>query len=158
MKRAALALVVVLALAGFAADTSKEPVLWSAQSMKDFDQKLEAKSQGSPNKVGAEIVTRYGNHLMWQVHREGSGAAELHVKESDTFIVNGGEATVIVGGTMAGKKSIGPNEFQGSSINGGTRTKINPGDIFHIPADTPHQVLVEQGTKFAYMILKVNTD
>jgi len=76
MKRAALALVVVLALAGFAADTSKEPVLWSAQSMKDFDQKLEAKSQGSPNKVGAEIVTRYGNHLMWQAHREGSGAAE----------------------------------------------------------------------------------
>jgi len=44
--------------------------------MKDFDQKLEAKAQGSPNKVGAEIVTRYGNHLMWQAHREGSGAAE----------------------------------------------------------------------------------
>jgi mannose-6-phosphate isomerase-like protein (cupin superfamily) len=148
----------LLAMAGFAADTSSEPVLWSAQSMKAFDQKLAVKSQTSPNKVGAEIVTRYGNHLMWLVHREGPGAAEWHVKESDTFIVNSGEATVIVGGNMVGKKSTGPNEFQGPSIEGGTRTKIGPGDVFHIPANIPHQVMVEPGTKFSYMILKVNAD
>jgi mannose-6-phosphate isomerase-like protein (cupin superfamily) len=93
---------------------------------------------------------------MWLVHREANGDAEHHVKQADIFIVNSGEATVIVGGTMDNPRNTAPNEFAGPSIKGGTRTKIGPGDVFHIPPDTPHQVLVEPGVKFTYMIVKVD--
>jgi mannose-6-phosphate isomerase-like protein (cupin superfamily) len=146
-----------LAAAGFAAAPNSEPVLWSATEMKAYDQKLTVKSQSHPRKVGAEIVNRYGNHLMWLVHREGPGDAEWHIKQADIFIVNSGEATVIVGGEMVDAKPMAtnPDEMLGPSIKGGTRTKIGPGDVLHIPANTPHQVLVEPGTKFSYMIVKV---
>jgi mannose-6-phosphate isomerase-like protein (cupin superfamily) len=146
--------ILFLAAAGFAAAPNSEPVLWSAADMKAYDLKLAA--QPKAKKVAAEIVTRYGNHLMWLVHREANGDAEHHVKQADIFIVNSGEATVIVGGTMVDPRSTSPNEFAGPSIKGGTRTKIGPGDVFHIPADTPHQVMVDPGVKFTYMIVKVD--
>ena len=145
--------ILFLAAAAFAAAPGTEPVLWSAADMKAYDQKLAA--QPRAKKVAAEIVTRYGNHLMWLVHREANGDAEHHVKQADIFIVNSGEATVIVGGTIVDRRNTSPNEFAGPSIKGGTRTKIGPGDVFHIPADTPHQVLVEPGVTFRYMIVKV---
>jgi quercetin dioxygenase-like cupin family protein len=39
---------------------------------------------------------------------------------------------------------------------GGTSHKLAAGDVVHIPANTPHQLLVEPGTQFTYFVVKVN--
>jgi quercetin dioxygenase-like cupin family protein len=47
-------------------------------------------------------------------------------------------------------------EIRGSSIAGGERHNLGVGDIVHIPAGTPHQLLVENGKPFTYFVIKVS--
>ena len=70
-------------------------------------------------------------------------------------MVVSGTATLVVGGTMPGSKPTAPGEVRAPSVEGGERQKIAPGDILHIPAKTPHQVLLDPGTQITYFTLKV---
>lgn len=94
------------------------------------------------NKAGADRVATWGNHGLLLVHRAGDGAAETHNTQVDVVTVVSGEGTLIVGGTMVGAKTTAPNEIRGTSITGGTKHPMNAGDVFHIPAGVPHQMLV----------------
>ena len=49
-------------------------------------------------------------------HREGSGEAELHETQADVFVVQSGEATLVIGGTVVDPKTTVPNEIRGPSI------------------------------------------
>src|SRR5207247_4814882 len=51
--------------------------------------------------------------------RTGAGQVEVHEKETDTFYVLDGEATIVTGGTMVGGKVSRPGQQLGTSINGG---------------------------------------
>ncbi|MCL4402821.1 MAG: cupin domain-containing protein, partial [Acidobacteria bacterium] len=99
----------------------------------------------------------FGNHSVMAAHREANGEAELHQKQADIFIVETGEAELVVGGEMVGGKTTAPNEIRGVSIKGGEKSKLGPGDVVHIPARVPHQVLVAPGRQFTYLIVKVDT-
>lgn len=94
------------------------------------------------NKAGAARLATWGNHGLLLVHREGDGAAETHNTQVDMVTVVSGEGTLIVGGTMVGAKTTAPNEIRGTGITGGERHPMHPGDVFHIPAGVPHQMLV----------------
>lgn len=94
------------------------------------------------NKAGADRVATWGNHSLLLVRREGDGAAELHRTQVDLITVISGEGTLVVGGTMVGGKTTAPNEVRGKSIEGGVRKQMAAGDVIHIPANVPHQMLV----------------
>lgn len=94
------------------------------------------------NKAGAARMATWGNHGLLLVHREGDGASELHNTQVDMVTVVSGEGTLIVGGTMVGAKTTAPNEIRGTGITGGERHPMHVGDVFHIPAGVPHQMLV----------------
>jgi mannose-6-phosphate isomerase-like protein (cupin superfamily) len=94
------------------------------------------------NKAGADRVANWGNHSLLIVRREGDGAAETHETQADVMTVISGEGTLIVGGTMVDGKTTAPNEIRGKSIDGGVRKPMAAGDVFHIPANVPHQMLV----------------
>jgi len=94
------------------------------------------------NKAGADRVATWGNHGLLLVRREGDGAAELHETQVDIITVLSGEGTLIVGGTMVDGKTTAPNEIRGKSIMGGISKPMAPGDVIHIPAKMPHQMLV----------------
>lgn len=126
---------------------------WPASEIKAYAQKLSPKLDAQ--KSAGEQLGDYGNHSLIVVHREGSGDAELHENLTDIFIVQNGEATLVVGGKIAGGKPTGPGEIRGPSIEGGEKKKLGPGDVVHIPANTPHQVLLDAGKKFTYLIVKV---
>jgi quercetin dioxygenase-like cupin family protein len=72
------------------------------------------------------------------------------------FYVVSGEATVQVGGNMLSDRHTSGNELLGGPIDGGTKTRLGPGDVFHIRANAPHQVLVEPGKQFAYVMVKID--
>lgn len=103
----------------------------------------------------AQDLARYGNHYTMLAYRDATGSAELHEHEADFFVVESGEATLVTGGKIIGAKTQKPGEIRGSSITGGERRSIATGDIVHIPAGVPHQLLIEKGRQFTYFVVKV---
>lgn len=130
--------------------------LWKASELKSFEKKLAAKMDAKKTPA-AESLANYGNHNVSVIHREVSGEAELHKTQADLFVVQTGEATMVVGGTVVNPRTTAPNEIRGPSIKGGERKQLGPGDILHVPANTPHQLFLDKGKQFTYAIVKVDT-
>ncbi len=147
----------LLALAGTALMAAQPPGFahWSGASLKGAGKKLAPKIDAK--KVAGEPLGKYGNHSLQVSYREGDGEAEVHDGQADIFVVEAGEASLVVGGKVIGGKTTGPGETRGTSIEGGEKMKIGPGDVMHIPAKVPHQVLVAPGAKFTYLVVKIDT-
>lgn len=145
--------VALIAGVAFAADPAGF-ALWKSAELKGYQQKLAPKIDA--HKIAIERLGTFGNHSASISHREASGEAELHERQADFFIVQTGQATLVVGGKVVNGKTTGPGEIRGASISGGSRHPIGPGDLIHIPANIPHQVLLEPGQQLTYVFLKVD--
>ena len=123
-------------------------------SAKDLETKKEelAKKRTQFASVNLE---RYGNHYTMLAYREATGSSELHEHEADVFFVTSGSATLITGGKMANAHPEKTGELRGTSIEGGERHVLRAGDVVHIPAGTPHQMLIDKGTPVTYFVVKV---
>ena len=75
----------------------------------------------------------------------------------DFFFVQSGTATLVFGGEVPGAKTTAPHELRGAAVKGGQRKTLAPGDVVHIPAGVPHQLLVPAGKEFTYFVIKVDT-
>jgi len=80
----------------------------------------------------------------------------VHQTQHDIFVVREGRGTLVVGGAVEGGKTTAPGEIRGPSIRDGEKRNLGPGDIVHIPARVPHQVLVEAGRQITYGIIKID--
>jgi mannose-6-phosphate isomerase-like protein (cupin superfamily) len=112
-------------------------------------QKLDAQ------KVANETIATDGNRTFMIAHREGSGLAEWHEKQADVMFISAGQVTMVYGGAIVDAKTTAPGEMRGASIRGGTEAKLGPGDVLHIPAKVPHQMILAPGTKVTYFVTKV---
>jgi mannose-6-phosphate isomerase-like protein (cupin superfamily) len=112
-------------------------------------QKLDAQ------KVATEVIAKEGNRTFVVAHREGSGLAEWHEKEADVMFISAGQMTLVYGGTIVDAKTTAPGEMRGPSIRGGTEEKLGAGDVLHIPAKVPHQMILAPGAKATYVVTKV---
>ncbi|MGA8154572.1 MAG: hypothetical protein WB952_26745 [Terriglobales bacterium] len=128
--------------------------LWKGPAVKNSGKELAGKIDDQ--KFAWQSLATYDNHLMGISHREGDGSAELHETQADIMIVQSGEATLVVGGTMVAPKTVKPHEVRGSSIEGGEIKQLGPGDVIHIPAKVPHQLKIATGTEFTYLVIKVD--
>jgi len=127
---------------------------WKGADLKSYEKKLAPKIDAQ--KIGSAALGNYGNHSFMIIHREASGQAEWHEKQADLFIVQSGEATLVVGGTVVDPKTTEPNEIRGPSIKDGVTKHLGPGDVVHIAAKTPHQVMLDPGKQITYAVMKVN--
>ena len=75
--------------------------------------------------------------------------------DADFFFVIQGSAKLLTGGTVQDGKTVSPGEIRGKSVLNGVETTLNPGDIVHIPATVPHQLLLPEGQSFLYFVIKV---
>jgi mannose-6-phosphate isomerase-like protein (cupin superfamily) len=135
----------------FAADPAGF-VVWKAGDLKAHEKELVGKM--GDKKMASETLANYGTHLTMLAHREGDGEVEVHEKMADVFYIVSGEASLIVGGTVVGGHNTAPGEIRGTSINGGEKKTISAGDAVHIPAKVPHQMLVANGKKITYFVVK----
>ena len=149
-----IALFIVVAAGMIAADPDGFG-LWTGAELKAAGKKLAPKMD--QNKVATENLVNYGNHLLMVAHREANGQAELHETQADIFVVESGEGTLVVGGTVVDPKTVSPHEVRGSSIKDGVTKQLHPGDIVHIAAKTPHQMMVPAGKQITYFVAKVDT-
>lgn len=125
--------------------------MWSSSDLKAMSNKLAAKG----GNFASQQLEKFGNHYTMLAHRQANGEAELHETEADLFVVESGNATLVVGGKVVGGKTTAPNEVRGPSIEGGTKKTLAAGDIVHIPARTPHQLLLDGSKEFSYFVMKV---
>lgn len=155
MKSHVAVLLVVGAALLFAADPAGF-VLWPASELQGLEKKLAPKVDPKL-KLASEQMGKFGNHSFALAHREASGEAELHETQADIFVVQAGEANLVVGGQVVGARTTAPGEVRGASIEGGRQMKLGPGDVIHIPAKVAHQLLLEPGKQFTYLVVKVDT-
>jgi mannose-6-phosphate isomerase-like protein (cupin superfamily) len=71
-------------------------------------------------------------------HRTEAGMVEVHDKETDTFYVLAGAATIVTGGKVIGGNVTGPGQHRGTDIEGGQSQELAAGDVMVIPAGVPH--------------------
>jgi mannose-6-phosphate isomerase-like protein (cupin superfamily) len=151
MMRIVIAFAAVMAFA--AQDGSTGVHVWKSTDLaakgKVLAQKLDA--QKSAN----EVLGTEGNRRFMVAHREGSGLAEWHEKEADVMFFSAGNITMIYGGTIVDEKTTAPGERRGTSIKGGTEVKLGAGDVLHIPAKVPHQMILAPGAQVTYFVTKV---
>jgi len=96
----------------------------------------------------------FPNESILEVHREADGQIEWHETQSDIFFVQSGTATLLVGGTYVNGETVAPDEKRNGTIQGGVRQKLAAGDVVRIPAKVPHQVLLDSGHDFTYLVVK----
>lgn len=127
---------------------------WSAKELKGYEQPLREKVSGE-FKTSSIKLADYGSSNVAISHREANGIPEVHAHMDDYFVVESGEATLVVGGEVVNPKQPEPNETRGDSIKGGEKKLLVAGDVVHIPTNLPHQLLVEKGKRFTYFVIKV---
>jgi mannose-6-phosphate isomerase-like protein (cupin superfamily) len=111
----------------------------------------EAKAKGSS---GATLAD-YGSHAIRISERTASGGAEIHAHFDDVMMVLEGSATLITGGSVVDPHTNDAGETSGRGIENGRSRTISAGDIVHVPAGVPHQIIIAPGTIYKAIVIKV---
>ena len=127
--------------------------LWKSGDLVKHDEEL-SKHVGEDHS-SRETLADYKSHRFRMLYRDADGNPEQHDTIIDIVYVKSGEGTLMLGGTMAGRRTTGPGEFVGTRLDGGERHPLGAGDIVHIPAGIPHSFLVPQGKHLTYVLLKI---
>lgn len=145
-------LLLVLFSASLLAQAPEGVRVWTNQDVNSTISAMTAskRNHGSVSKV----IGSFGNYLVELVQRNSSGIVEEHLTKNDIFFIRDGSATLILGGTVINGKSSAPNEIRGDSVQNGTKYTVRAGDIIHIPAKVPHQMLLAPGETVAYTVVK----
>jgi mannose-6-phosphate isomerase-like protein (cupin superfamily) len=148
-----LGLAAALAPWSLAQDATPTPDVYSQDKLMTMEGALEKKTDASG--LATQTIKKYSTDYSMLAFRSQSGKAELHEKFADFYVVVAGDATLVSGGEMVNSKTTAAGEVRGDSIKGGQETKLKKGDIVHIPANIPHQLVLSKGDTFQYFIVKV---
>jgi mannose-6-phosphate isomerase-like protein (cupin superfamily) len=127
---------------------------WTPAQLLDRAQhlrQLAAQGDGS----ASETLIKYPHHYTMLAFRNRNGGGELHQNFADLFYILDGRVTLVTGGEVADPKTTAPGEIRGTSVKGGSSQELKAGDVVHIPAGTPHQMLVAAGDTVTYFVVKI---
>lgn len=147
------ALIMVVAIAKGAYPQAMKSDHWSPADLLERAKHLHqlAAEKGS----ASETLEKYPHHYTMLAFRNRSGNAEVHQNFADLFYILDGHASVITGGEVVEPKTTAPGETLGASVKGGTTQELKAGDVVHIPAGMPHQMMVPAGETVTYFVVKV---
>ena len=103
----------------------------------------------------SEVLKEYPQHCAMLSFRSRSGEAEVHEQWADLFVVLAGAATLVTGGVVAKARTVEPGETRGAAIEGGRAQALRVGEITHVPAGTPHQMLLTGENTITCLVMKV---
>ncbi len=90
--------------------------------------------------------------------RRQAGQVEFHDHTNHVFIMEEGEATLVVGGTMVDAKRTSPDQMRAPSLEGGTTYHLSKGDVITIPAKTPHWFKEVPTKTVAYYAVNIESE
>lgn len=128
---------------------------WTAADLQTVNKTLAEKAAADSHHAASKTIADFPNELFMLAHREADGQVELHETQADVFFVQSGSATLVVGGTMLNGETTAPHERRNGTIQGGTRVKLSAGDVVHIPANMPHQLVLDGAKEFTYFVVKI---
>ncbi|HEY3703724.1 MAG TPA: cupin domain-containing protein [Terracidiphilus sp.] len=152
LKTVILAAAALLA-AGVSAQTMKLDHWTPAQLLERAQHLQQQAAQGDGS--ASETLDKYPHHYTMLAFRSRNGGGELHENYADLFYILDGKATVATGGSLVDRHTTAPGEVRGSSVDGGSRQDVKAGDVVHIPAGMPHQMLIPEGSTVTYFVVKV---
>jgi len=138
-----LAFVLPLAAAALAADTPAAP---------RYFKPAEVDAARARGETGSMLIED-AEYKVLASRRDKPGQSEVHVADTDIFVVVDGQATIVLGGRMIDPKETAPGELRGSGIEGGTDYLLEPGVVLTVPRNTPHWVRETQ-PGFRYYVIK----
>ena len=103
----------------------------------------------------SETLKEFPRHCAMLLFRSRDGGAEAHENFADVFYVLDGRAMLVTGGTIADASRIAPGEIRGGSVEGGARQELRAGDVAHVPAGVPHQMLVSGEQTISCLVVKI---
>ena len=103
----------------------------------------------------ARTMVRHADVWPIQARRSDSGVPEVHEDWIDVTWVQAGRAVLLTGGRLSGSHQESAGELRDGSIQDGTSRPIAAGDVFIIPAGTPHQFVLSPGDTIRYLTVKV---
>jgi mannose-6-phosphate isomerase-like protein (cupin superfamily) len=128
-------------------------VFGSTDIQKQLDQLLPASQKSGSS--GATLSDGTTHALKLSV-RSTSGGAEIHAHFDDVMVVLDGSATLITGGTVVDPTTDASGETKGKAIRDGVTRTVAKGDIIHVPAGTPHQLILAKDGTFSAFVVKVH--
>ena len=140
----------VVTLFSLQAADSTAPLFWNNADMAKLNKELAGKIDparhlGSTRPTDSVLIA----------HRDGNSEAEIHEKEADFILLQEGEGTILVGGTLLESRVERPTELRGKPGAGGKMYPMKAGDMLYVPAGTVHQFLVAPGKSFTAIIVKI---
>jgi mannose-6-phosphate isomerase-like protein (cupin superfamily) len=153
MKLTVASLVLAACVAPFAGAQTLTVDRLTQSQLIEKAKELNAQAQG-PEGLASSKLNEYPNHFTMIALRSKNGGAEIHENYADFFFVVRGSARLLTGGTVPDAKTVSPGEIRGKSVLNGVETTLNQGDVVHIPATVPHQLLLPEGA-FLYFVIKV---
>ena len=103
----------------------------------------------------SETIKEYERHAIMLSVRLRSGIAEYHEYFADLFIVLEGRATLVTGGTIVKPENVGLGEVRGASVEAGVSQELRAGDMAHVSAATPHQMLLTGDKGLVCIVINV---
>ena len=147
-----LLLMSLLTAPSFAAEESSF-AKWTRAEVQQREERL--KKSVKADHSSRETLADYGDHRFRLLYRDADGLPEQHDRIVDVVMVHSGEGSLMLGGTMSGKKgSAETGEYLGTALTGGQLHPLVAGDVLHIPAGIPHSFLVPSGKHITYVLLK----
>jgi mannose-6-phosphate isomerase-like protein (cupin superfamily) len=116
---------------------------------------MQLAQQAKANGSSGYTLGDYGSHALMLSDRTASGGAEIHAHFDDVMVVMDGKATLVTGGEVIDARPGSNGETKGSGIRNGFVQSVAVGDVVHIPAGTPHQLLIAPGTRYSALVIKV---
>jgi mannose-6-phosphate isomerase-like protein (cupin superfamily) len=103
----------------------------------------------------SETLKEFPQHCAMLCFRNRSGEAEVHQSFADLFVVLAGSATLLTGGAVTAPRTVAVGETRGAGMEGGSKCTLRAGDLAHVPAATPHQLLLKGEETIAYLVMKM---
>jgi mannose-6-phosphate isomerase-like protein (cupin superfamily) len=113
-------------------------------------QQLKAAMASSADPAVAEVGVS-DQYAIHEVHRSKAGPAAIHMGWTEVHLILDGGGTLITGGKMT------PVAGGGNTIEGGVSHSLKKGDVFIIPANTPHMYSQVDGTLVYFEVRFVAT-
>ena len=152
MKLAITIALIVSTIPCLAQSPGKAEVFHAAQVSAQFAELAqEAKTKGS----SGSTLGDYGTHALKLNERTASGGGEIHAHFDDVILVMEGKATLVTGGEIIDPHAGANGETTGSGIRNGIVQPIGTGDLVHIPAGAPHQLIITPGSTYSALVIKV---
>jgi uncharacterized RmlC-like cupin family protein len=127
---------------------------WSLAVLRERGEYLGKLAKHGDGSAG-ETLKEFPGHAAMLSFRNRDGQAEVHENFADLFYVLEGRVTLVTGGKVTGAKTVAPGEMRGDAIEGGSRQELRPGDLAHVPAGLPHQMLVASDKTVTCFVLKI---